>query len=411
MKRTTRLAWALWVAFLILGVVALTSVAFDPRIAANAVSQLLPLLAFATVGAIIIWRRPRNRIGWLFLGVALLVASTHAGLAYSEYALSIDTRFPGGAVAAWIASWSASVGFLMLFTLLLLLFPTGDLPSRRWRPLLRLIAVALLTTALARMFREGPLLSPFDEEALRDGTLNPFGIAGLEGVSDVARAVERAFGLFVVVLAGISVLSRYRSAGFAERQQLKWFGFAALSLVGVLVVGNSLPLVFGASPYMVLWWSLVFPAALALVPISAGLAILRYRLYDIDVLINRTLVYGALTTTLAVTYVATVVLLQAILRPLTSGSELAVAGSTLATLALVQPLRRRIQQGVDRRFYRSRYDAASTLDALSARLRDEVHLDAVRADVLDAVGRTLQPAHAGLWLTGTPRNDLRTPRE
>jgi hypothetical protein len=264
---------------------------------------------------------------------------------------------------------------------LFVIFPDGRIstPARR-----AVVAAAIIMTALLAFefaLRPGPLrLAGFVD--------NPLIIVPRAAI-DVINIATLAVAFPTVLAAAGMLVQRFRHAVGIERQQLKWLACAA---VPVIMLGPLSGIVPG-KPIQVLGslMQLTLPAAI-------GIAVLRYRLYDIDILINRSLVYGALTAALAATYFATVVLLQAVLRPLTSGSEVAVAVSTLATLALVQPLRRRIQRAVDRRFYRARYDAARTLEAFSVRLRDQVDLDAVRADLVSAVRETVQPAHASLWL-------------
>jgi hypothetical protein len=190
-----------------------------------------------------------------------------------------------------------------------------------------------------------------------------------------------------------SLVRRYRRSTGIEREQIKWLAFSAVPLVAAGLASAILPDKLG---------QVLFVFLLLSVPVGIGIGVLRYRLYDIDVLINRTLVYGATSAAIAIAFFAGLVLLQAVLRPFTGGSELAVAASTLASFALFQPIRRAMQSAVDRFFYRSRYDAARTLDAFGVRLSDEVDLDAVRADLIDAVERTVQPAHASVWLRGQP---------
>jgi len=245
--------------------------------------------------------------------------------------------------------------------------------------------VGLVVTAAYMAFRSGPLQlasyadNPFTP--LPSALVDPLGSIGILTMIPVMGSASWSL-----------VLRFHRSTGI-EREQIKWLAFSAVPLAVAGLASAVLPDKLG---------QVVFVFLLLSVPIAVGVAVLRYRLYDINVLINRTLVYGTLSATLIATYVASVILVGAVLRPFTSGSELAVAVSTLATLALVQPLRRRIQNAVNRRFYRSRYDAVRTLDAFSARLRDEVDLDAVRADLIDAVHHTVQPAHASVWLRGQP---------
>ncbi|MDQ3097686.1 MAG: hypothetical protein M3Q61_05915, partial [Chloroflexota bacterium] len=293
-------------------------------------------------------------------------------------------------VAAWWAGWILTPVFLILTNFLPLLFPTGRPPSARWRPLLWASFTGLVMYSLAAAFAPGPLAGATEFE-------NPFGVAFLGEAPGVLAREIVFFGQIALSLACLaSIVVRYRHARSLERQQLKWFT-GAFALIFLVLFSGSIAEGFGL-PVPPLLWQFLWPLSITAIPIAIGIAILRYRLYDIDLLINRTLVYGALTAALAATYFAAVAVLQNALRPLTGGSELAVAGSTLAVVALFAPLRSRIQRVVDRRFSRSRYDAARTLDAFSARLRDEVDLDAVRADLLGAVRETVRPAHAGVWL-------------
>ena len=187
-----------------------------------------------------------------------------------------------------------------------------------------------------------------------------------------------------------SLFARYRRSRGVERQQLKWLAFEAIILAIAVAVGS-----FDQTDK---WASVFLIAAVALVPVMVGIAVLRYHLYDVDLVINRAIVYGLTTAAIGITFFVGIIVLQTLLRPLTGGSEVAVAVSTLLSVALFQPVGRRVRSEVDQRFYRSRYDAARTLDAFSDRLRDEVDLDAVRSDLFDAVRDTVQPAHASLWL-------------
>jgi len=332
---------------------------------------IIHAIGFTAVGAIVALRRPANAIGWLLLGAGFISAIGAFGLEYGVYAI----------VGAWVGSWTWVIFIAGILPLVLLLFPDGRLLSARWRLVGWIAGLAVLATAAFMAFNSGPLQlasyanNPFTP--LPDWLITP--LAGI-GV-----------GLDVPVMGGAcwSLVLRFRRSSGIEREQIKWLAFSAVPLAVAGLASAVLPDKLG---------QVLFVFLLLSVPIAIGVAVLRYRLYDIDVLINRTLVYSTLSAALIATYVGTIILVGAVLRSFTSGSELAVAVSTLATLALVQPLRRRIQGAVDRRFYRSRYDAARTLDVFSARLRDEVDLDAVRADLVDAVQRTVQPTHASVWL-------------
>ncbi|MBA2533312.1 MAG: hypothetical protein H0V23_14635 [Nocardioidaceae bacterium] len=219
-------------------------------------------------------------------------------------------------------------------------------------------------------------------------------------MTDVLQLTGWTMGLASIVLATCSLVLRYRRSQGIERQQLKWFAWSAGLLPGLLLTGVLADVTTdgAGSSYA----GYVLPLILSVVPISAGMAILRYRLYDIDVVINRTLVYGALTITLAASYLGMVLVLQLALNPLTEQSDLTVAGSTLAVAALFRPLRTRIQRAVDRRFFRRRYDATHTLEAFGARLRDQLDLGEVGADLRRVALDTMQPAHVSLWLRSSP---------
>jgi hypothetical protein len=284
-----------------------------------------------------------------------------------------------------------------LLSLLLLLFPDGKFISPRWRaafigPLVLGVAAGLVTLLAA-----GPIRANAD-------IVKPFGTERLVTVAETLTVVYFASFVLGIVFGAASLFRRYRSGGSVQRQQVKWVAASAslivlffVTLFGLLVVRNFFPDVLEERVVGPALQAANLASALSL-PVAITVAVLRYRLYDIDILINRTLVYGATTAAIAAAFFGGIVVLQSLLRPFTAGSEIAVAASTLLSVALFQPIRRRIQHGVDRRFYRSRYDAARTLDAFSVRLRDEVDLVAVRGELLDAVRDTVQPAHAGVWL-------------
>ena len=285
------------------------------------------------------------------------------------------------------ASWTWILGFGPMITLVPQLFPTGRPLTPRWRPLLW-AGACLIPLALLYALRPGPI----ENATFIDNPLPASGsLAELRDAMDVPLLVL----MLALVLASVaSMVARFRRARGVERQQLKWMA-AAAALCGIAFASVVINTAKPAQIAMVV--------AVMTIPVAIGVAILRYRLYDIDLVINRALVYAPTTAMIALAFFAGIVILQTLLRPLTSGSEVAVAISTLASIALFQPLRTRVQRAVDRRFYRSRYDAARTLDEFSVRLRDQVALDAVRADLLDAVRETVQPAHASVWLRGTSR--------
>jgi hypothetical protein len=279
--------------------------------------------------------------------------------------------------------WVAGLGLVVYLDLL---FPNGRLPSPRWRWFARFTAIALFPAAVLAALSPGRILS----STLR----NPLGI---EGLPNASKAVE-AFMYALVVVGASSMLMRLRYAERVERQQIKWFAYATVVVISGVILKN---VVYPAVSVTWVWWVGLILTAVGVVssPVAMGLAILRYRLFEIDLIINRTLVYGALTTTLAAVYLGGVVLLQYLFRTLTGGeSQLAIVASTLLIAALFVPLRRRIQSFIDRRFYRRKYDAAKTLEAFTSKLRDETDLDALSDDLVGVVRETMQPAHVSLWL-------------
>ena len=345
-------------------------------------------MAFATVGAVVASRRPENVIGWLLLAIGFEVVLGIFVAGYAEYALLVRYgSLPGGVAAAWLAEW-LFVPVFHLLALLLLLFPDGLLPSRRWRPFVWLVVITALAAVFARAFSPGPL------EGFTS-TPNPLGIEALGGLLSVIEGAWEVVGLtLVVVVATASLFVRVRRASGVERQQVKWLLYAAT----LLSVAGLLSLMIGAIGTGWVGLVLITLGFLA-VPFAIGIAILRYHLYDIDFIINRTLVYATLTGALAAIYFGGIVVSQRLFVSLTGQqSTLAVVASTLLIAALFAPLRRRIQSFIDRSFYRRRYDAGMTLEAFSAKLRDETDLDALRDDLVGVVRETMQPADVFLWM-------------
>jgi len=366
----------------------------------------LPFLAFPLVGALISSRRPGSPIGWICLIAGLfwmLIILADASDAY-ELARTgtVTSSVTLDALTQWI--WVPPVGLLGIY--LILLFPDGRLPSRRWRPFAWFAGAVIILTSVAVTTSPGPLPD-------HPGMSNPF---GLEGHSIVAQTLLSAPLLLPICIlaAAFSLVWRYQHSGGEVRLQIRWVAFAA-SLVGVAYAVTLVGELFLIPEALIteqgppLWLALIQDAVLisyAGVPIAVGFAVLRYRLYDIDVLINRTLVYGSLTAMLVAVYIGGVVGLQAVLRVI-SGQEstLAVVVSTLAIAALFNPLRRRVQAFVDRRFYRKKYDARKTLEAFSGRLRDETDLHTLRKDLMDVVKETMEPAHVSLWVRHGPHDE------
>jgi hypothetical protein len=376
---TRALAWLLWVAILaaFVGGVVLSGRA-DEDGEGSAVAYTVFLLAFATMGALIASRRPGNPIGWILLG---------AGASYAIGGLAIDDS-PGGSslppLVMWLGTWVWMAGIGPAATFGLLLFPDGRLPSPRWRPVAWLAATANVLTIAGIALAPGP----FEDDVVE----NPLGLEAAPGLPD-AMATVGAVALAGALVGSIaSLFVRFRRARSVEREQLKWLTYAG-ALVGVALSGAFVLEAIVVRDTVDLTNTIV-SLALAAVPGAMGIAILRHRLYDIDVVINRTLVYGALTATLAAAYL-TLVLLAGLA---VGESDLAIAASTLAVAALFRPARARIQAAVDRRFYRRRYDAARTLDAFGGRLREQLDLDALGADLRGVVQDTVQPAHVSLWM-------------
>ena len=393
-RTASGLGWSLWAATLALvagGLLLGVANRQEASLYGYWLESTLISPTFATLGALIVSRRPGNVIGWIFCLTGVGGGIQMFSGEYATVALfSSDAQLPGGAFAAWLSIlMQTSVVAAALF--LILLFPTGSLLSPRWRAVAWTAGLAASASLASLALQPGPL---------RDfgPSRNPFGMEGADAILDRVEAAGGVVLLLCFFAAIASLIVRfYRSRG-EERLQLKWFAYAAVLgfmaiLFGSVLVPASIDDMFG---------TLVWTVAPLGLPVSAGIAILRYRLYDIDLLINRTLVYGSLTVTLALVYLGSVVLLQEAVRALTGGeSQLAVVASTLAIAALFSPLRRRIQAFIDRRFYRRKYDAARTLEAFSARLRDETDLDRLGDDLVGVVRETVQPEHASLWLRST----------
>ena len=348
----------------------------------------LMIVAFSALGALLATRRPRNPIGWIlcFASLALAVTGMARGwYVHAEYGAAGSKPAPGALL--WFANWIFIWGFMPLMTALLLLFPDGKLPSRRWWPAGALSALALGTLTVGYAFEPGALDSYPRAE-------NPLGAAGALGDAiDLLQVVGYLLFALAAIASAAALVTRFRSSRGVERQQLKWMAAAAALAVAAWFVNAVLDQTLGINSAFFL------PMVLLAIPVAATVAILRYRLYDLGRIVNRTLVYAALTVTLGAAYLGLVLLLG-----LTLGtSDVAIALSTLAVAALFRPARARIQAVVDRRFYRRRYDATRTLEAFGARLRDEVDVDAVGAELRAAVRDTVQPAHLTLWLPSERR--------
>jgi hypothetical protein len=426
-RATSWLAWCLWLlcvalisfALLFYFLASLTP-ATDTPPTLTALFRIMSL-AFPTVGALVASRRPENPIGWIFCGTGLLYGVQAFASGYADYALLERTgSLPGGEFMGWISRWIGIPVLPLAGALLVLLFPNGKLLSRKWQPVIWVAACGSAMLALSAALAPGPLsFQPtFDNPLGLGGAIGKLGPSESSPLFDqpslakpadtninaggVVEIIVRVGFFFVLVSWLFSVaamIMRMDQAKGAERQQLKWFVYT----VALLVVGF-LAALLGFGQHSVAWNMGI--AAFNFLPIAAGIAILRYRLYDIDVVINRTLVYGVLTAALALVYVGSIVLFQGLFHALSGEtSQLAVVASTLAIAALFVPLRRRVQAFIDRRFYRRKYDVAETLQAFNVRLRNDVDLDSVADDLVEVVQETMQPAHVSLWLRPPERKE------
>jgi hypothetical protein len=397
-RAATWLANSLWVLCVALfaAVVWLVHASDPPRLPVQ-IFVLAEFLAFVSVGAVVSSRRPENPIGWLFCAVALSNLLWAFAWQYAVYALmTTPGSLPGGKIMAWLGTgWLANIGWGLMVIFVPILFPTGKLPSPRWRPVAWLAAILLAMSIVVFAFRPGPISSEGPP------VTNPLGIERAAHAIQHADTVLSLCTVLVMIAAVASVVMRFRRARGEERQQIKWFAYSAAllaSAVGFGILSNYVPALPLASAIPA-----VQGVGIASVPVATGIAVLKYRLYDIDILINRTLVYGSLTATLLTLYFGGIVVSQRLFVLLTGEqSTLAVVASTLLIAALFNPLRRRIQSFIDRRFYRRKYDARKSLEAFSTKLRDETDLASLNSELVGVVNETVQPTHVSLWLRPEP---------
>ena len=373
-----RLAWAFWAVTLVLVLVSTAISAGRDNLPDTVLYATLPL-TLATVGTLVAVRQPHNAIGWLFCGLAVFVGLAEVAEGYGLLAAEENLR--AGNVGTWVTSWSW-LAEIWCWSVVFLIFPDGRLPTSGSRWVLRLSVLGVVVAVAGTAF--GPLAQ---EELVAEE--NPFLIDS--AVLDVAFVVGLVLLIAGLIGAAVSFVLRQRRARGVERVQLKWFSLAAAIAA---LVGPMSTALWQVTPVVHALPAVAFNA----LPVAAGIGILRHGLYDIDVVIKRTLVYGSLTLALVGAYTGLVLLLQLALIPLARESELVVAGSTLAVAALFRPLRTRIQRVVDRRFYRERYDAARTMAGFSGRLRDQIDLDGLGTDLRAVVHDTMQPSHVSLWL-------------
>jgi hypothetical protein len=388
--RLPALAWASCLLTVTIAAARLGLAIVDPESSSSAVNpdvpgggvpvaafEALALIALGVVGAVVASRQPRNPVGWILCVIPVSMGLRILGV-HALWSFELDGQVDAAQWAAWLASWIWTPAIFGSFVLFPLLFPTGAPPRARWR------SVALTGVAGCAAMTVGFAFTPGEFEDLP--SVNPVGLGDPLGT---AAEIANGLGFLLLVVGTLTAIAslvvRFRRSRGIERQQLKWVTVgAALLPLSQIPSGD-----FGYAALLL--GALVLAAAVAI-------AMLRYRLYDVDVVINRTLVYGALTAMLAAVYFGSVLLLQLLLRPLTEESNLAIAGSTLAVAALFRPARVRIQSAVDRRFYRRRYDATRTLEIFGARLREQVALDNLSAELRGVVAETMQPTHVSLWL-------------
>lgn len=392
---SSRAVWTLWVSSVIVAGADLV-LAFLNRAVTSADSVGLPgqmaLLGVitATVGALVTSRFLDNSVGWLFstLGFGLVLS-----IFTQDYAIralvSAPGSLPAGELMAWLGSWLPGVGGITTFVMLI--FPTGRLPSRRWRPVAWLTALNTFAFAAAAAWHTAP-----------PGVEDLHGFNGPRSFGDgwLAVVIGSSFllALLTALAAGIAVLLRLKRSRGDERQQLKWFVYA----VTVLVVSVVIPQLGIAPSYLNEWTNVITLLAFGGIPVAAGIAILRYHLYDIDLIINRTLVYGIVTGVLGLVYYGIVIVAQQLVSDRIAASEVVVAGSTLTVAALFSPVRRHIQEVVDRRFNRRKYNARRTIEVFGARVRDDVDIDSLTRHLIDVVNETMEPSHVRLWLKSMP---------
>lgn len=384
-------AWLLSVGLVAFGVAnVLSSGPADVVSIVSGLTGSIAAVSLATVGAILVTRLPGNLVGWLLWAAGVLL-----GLSFGLTGPA-PAGLPGGVWLWWFGNLVWAPAVVLVGVVLPLLYPTGHLPSARWR---WVVIVAVMATAMAVV---QAALSPFSPGSAPVGVENPLAVGpGLAGVLSAMSTVTSLAAVVCFPLAGASLVVRFRRAKGVERAQLKWFAFGAALLGLSFAVALTATSLSGGLLLVIsnVAWELTF-LGLAFLPVAIGVAVLRYRLYEIDRIISRSIGYGVLTAIVAGLFVGLILVLQGALAPLTGSNELAVAASTLVVFALFQPLRRRVQRLVDRRFNRARVDAERTVAAFAERLRGEGDLDQLGIEITAIVGGTVQPASVSLWLRG-----------
>jgi hypothetical protein len=386
----TSLAWALCILSAILALASVALASFNGEnllelVANHHAIGILNALVLPLIGALIVVGDRRHLLAWLLIAGGGFLAMYNLAAQYAPLALGLTSRrlsLPGGDLASWLTSWTNVPGIVILAVFVILLFPDGRPPSRRWRPLAWAGAVILVVPSAILAVGYWPLRGP--QLLTQEGSQPPL----------VGAMFWTAFqgALLLGAISVVALVLRFRRTGAVQRQQIKWFAYGAALSIPLSLFPEARPW----GPYLEFLGTVLLLAGL-------GIGIFRYRLWDIDRLINRTLVYGLLTAILGAVYAGLVLVLGQLFGGIgTETPSWAVAGATLAVAALFQPARRRIQQTVDRRFNRRKYNAAKTIEAFSIRLRDQVDLDTLSAELLAAVDQTMQPASASLWLRPSP---------
>jgi hypothetical protein len=366
-RRSKLLAWSVWGLAVSLTVFVIV-IDYYTGFSEDLILSTLVVFIYSSMGLVVASQRPENPIGWFLLSGIFFLSLAGFGGAYAKYALQ-NSELPGTAAMAWVTSWSGNLGFGIIILFTFLFFPDGLLPSKGWRPLAWFAIVYMLAHLVSDMFH----------------------LTIIQPVSDFALP-------FLLLACLAAVIVRYRRANPVVRQQIKWVAFSGVLGV-VLTILGILGLFSGWASEN--FFNLIWITFVVSIPITLGIAILRYRLFDIDLIIRRTLVYAALTAILFVLYYSSVVLLQQVLNLVTgrSGqSQLSIVISTLGIAALFNPLRRRLQEMIDRRFYRQRYDAERTLVEFGELLRSEVDLEQINTGFIAVIEKTLQPECVSLWL-------------
>jgi hypothetical protein len=385
-RALTLLAWALCILSVTLALASVALAGFNGEnllelVANHHAIGILNALVLPLIGALIVVGDRHHLLAWLLIVAGAFLAVYNLAAQYAPLALGLTARrlsLPGGDLAAWLTSWTNVPGIVILAAFLILLFPDGRPPSRRWRPVAWAGAVILVVPTAILAIGYWPLRGPelITQEGSQPALVGAMFWTAFQGA------------LLLGAISVVALVLRFRRAGALQRQQIKWFAYGAALSIPLSLFPEARPW----GPYLEFLGTVLLLAGL-------GIGILRYRLWDIDRLVNRTLVYGLLTAVLGAVYAGLVLVLGQLFGGIgTETPSWAVAGATLAVAALFQPARRRIQQTVDRRFNRRKYNAAKTIEAFSIRLRDQVDLDTLSAELLAAVDQTMQPASASLWL-------------